>query len=251
MTEPPVTPFESPEDAPPPEPPPPDPAPLAPNEPPPRFRLAVAGLIALVSIVGAGVAWSASTASTDSSDLDQQAQQEFLLREQILTSARAAVGEELRRVGSFQEQVSSERILREQAKRFRISDPQVAGILDQQAQGAAALARTTGYFFFAAFPTVGADGSVTYNPDQAINNLLSRYTIYQQLQPEATAADADEADKKSKRIVGIGVILVAALFLLTLAEIAGRRSRFVLAAAGIAALAAGCVLWGLVEGSAL
>jgi hypothetical protein len=47
------------------------------------------------------------------------------------------------------------------------------------------------------------------------------------------------------------VILVLALFLLTLAEIAGRRTRYALAAGGVVALVAGCILFGLTEGSVL
>ena len=221
------------------------------DEPSARFRLVVALLIGVVSILGASVAYSASVSSSRSSNLDQQAQQEFLLREQILTSARAAIGEELRRVSTFQEQILSERVLREQAKRFKVSQPDVAQILEQQAQGAKALARTTGYFFFATFPTVAKDGTVSYDREQAVNNLLSRYVIYQQLHPKQTAADADEADSQTRKKIGVGIVFVLALVFLTIAELIGRRFRYPSAALGVAALAAGIVLWGLVEGSVL
>lgn len=222
-----------------------------PDEPSSTFRLAVALLIVLVSVLGAGVAWSAARSSSRSSDLDQQAQQEFLLREQILTSARAAVGEELRWVGTFQEEILSQRILREQAARYRSSDPSVAAILSAQAQGEAALARTTGYFFFATFPSISADGSIGYDQQQAVDNLLSQYVVYQQLHPVQTAAAADRADSKSGHLIGVGVILVSALFFLTLAEIGVRRARYPFAGLGVAALIAACVLWGLVASSGL
>jgi hypothetical protein len=214
----------------------------------PRFRLAVGALIVLVSILGAGVAWSASTSSTRSSDLNQLAQQEFLLRNQILTSAQAAVGEDLRRVGAFQAQVSAERILRQQAERFRESNPDVAAILDEQAQGQAALARTTGSLFFAAAPQVSTDGTVSYDRRQAIDNLLAQYVVYQQLHPGATQAAANDEDAKYRRTVAVGIVLGLALFFLTLAEILGvRRLRYAFATAGALALLAGCVLWPLVE----
>ena len=229
----------------------PDAAPAEADEPSARFRLVVAVLIGAVSILGACVAYSASVSSSRSSNLDQQAQQEFLLHEQILTSARAAVGEELRRVSSFQEQILSERVLREQAKRFRVSQPAVAAILEQQAQGAAALSRTTAYFFFATFPTVEKDGTVRYDRRQAIDNLLSRYVIYQQLHPKETAAAADAADSEARRLVGVGVVFVIALLFLTLAQIAPRRLTYPAAAVGVVALLAGSVLWGLVESSVL
>ena len=184
------------------------------TEPSPTFRLVVAVLIAAVSLLGAGVAWSASVSSNHSSDLNQQAQQEFLLRHQILTSAQAAVGEELRKVGAFQEQITAERILRQQADRFRQTQPDVAAILDEQAQGQAALARTTAASFFAAFPTVGPDGTVSYDRRQAVNNLLAQYVL-------------------------------------TIAELGARRVGYPAAIAGVLALVAGCVLWPLIGTGAL
>jgi hypothetical protein len=221
------------------------------DEPSQRFRLVVALLIALVSVLGAGVAYSASISSTRSSDLNQQALQEFLLRQQILTSGRAAVGEELRRVGPFQAEVLGQRILHEQAARFRASNPDVAALLDEQAQGEGALARTTAYFFFAAFPSIAPDGTVSYDRAQALNNLLGQYVIYQQLHPQATQARADDADSKTRHLIGVGVVLVLALFFLTLAEIAPRRFDLSFAGLGVVALVAALVLWGLVENSTL
>jgi len=217
-----------------------------------RFRLAIGGLIVLVSILGAGVAWSASISSTDSSDLNQRAQQEYLLRQQILTSAEAAVGEDLRRVGAYQEQVSAEEILREQAERFRRSNPDVAAILDEQAQGQAALRRTTAYFFFAAAPRVSADGTVSYDRRQAVDNLLAQYVVYQQLHPAATRAAANDANAKYRRTVAVGIVFALALFFLTLAEVlATSRLRYHFAAAGVVALVAGSTLWPLVEARVL
>jgi hypothetical protein len=151
-------------------------------------------------------------------------------------------------VGTFQEQISAERILRQQANRFRKTQPDVAAILDEQAQGQAALARTTGYYFFAAFPQVGPDGSVTYDRKQAIQNLLSQYVVYQQLHPNETQARANREDSKYRRTVAVGIVFVLALFCLTIAEIGARpRLRYPFAAAGTLALVAGAVLWPLVE----
>jgi hypothetical protein len=221
---------------------------LAVDEAPSRFRLAVAALIVLVSVLGAVVAWSASTSSTKSSDLDQQAQQEFLLRQQILTSAQAIVGEELRRVGSYQAAISAERILREQADRVRGSSPDVAALLDEQAQGQAALVRTTAHLFFAAAPQVSPDGTVTYDRRRAVDNLLTQYVVYQQLHPAATQEAANDEDAKYRGAVAVGILFALALFFLTIAEVlSARRLRYHFAAAGALALVAGCVLWPLLE----
>jgi hypothetical protein len=80
-----------------------------------------------------------------------------------------------------------------------------------------------------------------------MNNLLSRYTIYQQLRPQETAAAADEADAKARNTIGVGVIFVAALFFLTVAQVARSRIRYPFAGLGTVALVAGGVLWFVVE----
>ena len=221
------------------------------DEPGRQFRLVVAVLIAMVSVMGATVAWSASTTSNKASDLNQSAQQDYLLQQQILTSARASIGEDLRRVADFQEEVSGERILRAQADTFRRTDPAVAAILDQQAQGQAALARTTGAAFIAATPTISADGTIGYNQTEALDNALSGYVVYQQLHPAEEQASADKADRKYKQLVAVGVLLVVALFFLTVAEFGRRRVRHLVVVLGAVALIAGCVLWPLAQTGSL
>jgi hypothetical protein len=215
------------------------------------FRLVVAVLIVIASCLGAGVAWGASLASTHSSDLDQAARQQFLLQHQILTSARATVGEELRRVVTYQEEIASQRILEQQAARYRLSSPSVAGILAQQAQGQAALARTTSALFFATTPTVSANGTVIYDRKQALANVLAQSVDYQQLHPALTQAAADHADRKYRDLVAVGVLIVASLFFLTIAEIGVRRVRLTFAVLGSIMLLAGAVLWPLAETSLL
>ncbi len=211
-----------------------------------RFQLLVALLIVVASLSGAGVAWSASVASTRASDLDQIAQQEFLERERILTSGRSDVAEELRRVGTFQQELQAQQFFSEQATALADRYPVLAAQLAAEAQGQAALARNTGALFFATFPQVAPDGTVTYDRDQALNNLLSQYVVYQQLHPEDIQADAADAHTKAGRTVGVGIVLVAALFFLTLAQLARRRSRHAFFVAGTAVLIAGLVLWAVV-----
>src|SRR5262249_31111072 len=177
----------------------PDPGPAddppAPSEPPatpaepriptsgpsPRYRLIVALLIVVASLAGAGVAWSASVSSTKASDLDQLAQQQFLEVQQILTSGRADVAEELRRVATYQQEIQAERFFDQQSTALAARYPSLAAQLASEAQGQASLARNTGALFFATAPQVSADGTVTYDQQQALDNLLSQYVIYQQL----------------------------------------------------------------------
>ena len=208
-----------------------------------RYVLTVALLIVVASLAGAGVAWSASVSSTRASDLDQLAQQQFLEQQQILTSGAADVAEELRRVGTFQQQIASQKYFAEQAQALAAKYPQLASQFASEAQGQSALARNTASLFFATFPQVSPDGTVTYDRQQALNNLLGRYVIYQQLHPEQIQAEAADEHTKAGRIVGVGIILVAALFFLTLAQVARSRSRHAFLVAGTAILVVGLVLW--------
>jgi hypothetical protein len=237
-----VPPHDAPPAVPPHEAPPAD----APPTRPARFGLVVALLIVVASLAGAGVAWSASVASTRASDLDQLAQQQFLEVQQILTSGRADVGEELRRVGTFQQEIQAERFFEQQSAALAERFPGLSAQLASEAQGQAALARNTGALFFAAFPQVAADGTVTYDREQALNNLLSQYVVYQQLHPEEIQADAATAHTKATRIVGVGFVLAAALFFLTLAQVARTGSRGAFLVVGALVLASGLALWGLV-----
>ena len=231
------------------EPPLPPPPPLetqpraSASEPSKRYRLVVALLIVIASLAGAGVAWSASVESTRASDLDQLAQQQFLEVQQILTSGRADVAEELRKVGTFQQQISSQRFFAEKAQELANKYPALAAQLASEAQGQASLARNTAALFFAAFPQISQDGAVTYDQEQALNNLLGRYVIYQQLHPAEIQQEAAAAHLKTSRIVGVGIILVAALLFLTLAQVARSRSRHAFLVVGTAVLVAGLVLW--------
>lgn len=211
--------------------------------PTPRYRMMVAALIVVASLAGAGVAWSASVSSTKASDLDQLAQQQFLEQQQILTSGGADVTEELRRVTTFQQEIVAQKYFTEQAQALAQKYPALAAQLASEAQGQAALARNTGALFFAAFPQVASDGTVTYDRQQALNNLLGRYVIYQQLHPDVIQAQAADEHTKSGQIVGVGIVLVAALFFLTLAQVARTRSRHAFLVAGTAVLGVGLVLW--------
>jgi hypothetical protein len=208
-----------------------------------RYKMVVALLIVVASLAGAGVAWSASVSSTRASDLDQLAQQQFLEQQQILTSGRADIAEELRRVGTFQQELQAEQFFDQQSKALVQKYPALAAQLASEAQGQASLARNTGALFFANTPQISPDGTVTYDQRQALDNLISQYVIYQQLHPEQIQAEAASEHTKSGHIVGVGIILVAALFFLTLAQVARSRSRHAFLVAGTVVLIVGLVLW--------
>lgn len=214
---------------------------------PDHFGFRVALLIVAASLAGAGVAFSVSNASSTAADLDQRARQQALQKQQLLTGRQSQVGEELRLTGAYQELVLTRKLLQEQADRVRAANPVLANVLDQEAQGLDALARSTGAGFRAASPEVEADGTVRYDRARALANLLSQDLNYQELHPEQTAREADEAHDRAIRLVGVGIVFALALFFLTLAQLARPGRRLPLAGAGALAIGAGAVLWALVE----
>jgi hypothetical protein len=213
------------------------------GSPPDRFRTVVALLIVIVSLAGAGVAFSASIASNRAGDLDQAALQEYALKNQILGIRRQQVAEDARLASVYQDHEMAARLLQQQADRVRARHPTIAGALDEQAQAEAAQARTTGSHFVANFPQVLPDGRVVYDQQQALQNLLAQDIDYQGLDPAATAREAADAHAKAVRVVAVGIVFVAALFFLTLAQIGRAGSRMALAVVGTLALVAGAAMW--------
>ena len=216
-----------------------------------RFGFAIALLIVVTSLAGAVVAFSVSNNSSVAGDLDHRAQQQFLQKQQLLTGRQSQVGEELRLTGVYQELVLTRRLLAEQADRVRARNPTLANALDQEAQGLDALARSTGAGFRAASPEVATDGTVRYRTREALANLLAQDLNYQELHPENTMREADAAHDKAVRLVGVGVVFALALFFLTLAQLTRPGRRVAFAVAGTTSIAAGAVVWGLIEAGPL
>src|SRR5262249_6433290 len=144
----------------------------------------------------------------------------------------------LRRVGTYQQELQAEQFFDQQAQALSRKYPSLAAQLAAEAQGQASLARNTGGLFFANSPQVSPDGTVSYDRQRALNNLISQYVIYQALHPEQIQAEAAKEHTRSGRIVGVGIVLVIALFFLTLAQVAKSRSRHAFLVAGTAVLIA-------------
>ncbi|MFN2469385.1 MAG: hypothetical protein ABR521_14800 [Gaiellaceae bacterium] len=232
---------------------PPDAAPPPPEGPaagapdPDRFGFRVALMIVAASLAGAGVAFSVSNNSSTAADLEQRAQQQSLQKQQLLTGRQSQVGEELRLAGAYQELSVKHRLLRQQANRVRARDPLLANVLEQEAQGLEALARATGAAFRAGSPQIGRDGTVRYDQEAALANLLAQDLNYQELHPEQTEREAADFREKALRLVGVGIVFAFSLFFLTLAQLSRPSRRLLFAGAGGLAILAGATLWALVE----
>src|SRR2546425_10220745 len=97
--------------------------------------------IAMVSSMGAFVAYRASLADQDSFRLYQTGLQEFARQEQIRTNYEAQIDQDLRNLGPYQEHRKAADLLIEQADRVRVQQPALADVLLEQAQVELAIAR--------------------------------------------------------------------------------------------------------------
>ncbi|HYL70181.1 MAG TPA: hypothetical protein VEY89_02630, partial [Candidatus Dormibacteraeota bacterium] len=123
-------------DAPPPpppgnEPPPPPGSPPAEETPVPedRFRTRVAIAIAVVSILGAVVAFTGTLTGQGASELDQSGIEDTSTQQQVITNLSGTVEEDLRNLAPYQEDLKAADILQSQAATLDTSDPSAAAQL--------------------------------------------------------------------------------------------------------------------------
>ena len=215
-----------------------------------RFRTGVAVAIAVISILGAIVAFRGTLAEQDARRLDQQGIQEQSQREQIITNLQAQVDEDIRNAGIYQEHLKASQILSDQAG--KATDPSLASSLRADAQAELVLAHTSERFFGGAIPNdSGKSGdAVTYDRDKTLARLEANNDQLRELRPDQTIASADEKHIQSNNLVGLVTLFIAALLFLTLAQFTRRGMREIFAAAGGVVAIAGVLLWIVVERTA-
>ena len=210
-----------------------------------RFRTAIAFFIAVVSIMGAVVAWRASINSNDASTLDQTELQELAQKQQKETYYSDRIDEDLRLLDRYRSYVQQSELLTADADSVRAQDPALADSLSAQAQSARSEAQTLRSFFFAR-PATGPSSAIAYDPAYVLDYRLTHDDDYQKLKPEATRAAAESKHQKAIDLVGLVALFVAALFFLTLAQVLRSQTR-IFATAGGAVTLLGLILWGVTE----
>ena len=214
------------------------------GEPEDRFRTWVAIAIAIVSILGAVVAFSATLTEQDARRLDQQGIQDASRQQQIITDLQATVDADLRYLAPYQEHIKAAQILDDQANTLQATDPDSASLLHAQAESERVLARNWQAFFQGAFPVTGdANKPVQYDAAAALKRLEINNSDLQELRPEAILAQADAKHTKSVNLVGLVTLFVAGLLFLTLAQFTRPSIRRIFAAAGGLVAVGAAILW--------
>lgn len=217
------------------------------GEPEDRFRTWVAIAIAVVSILGAVVAFSATLTEQDALKLDTQGVEDTSRQQQIVTDLQATVNQDRRYLVPYQEHIKAAQVLDQQATTLEATDPASASLLHAQAESERVLARSWQSFFQAAFPSVGdATAPLTYDAGAALQRLENNNADLQQLRPEALLDQADSTHSESVNLVGLVTLFVAALLFLTLAQFTRPGVRRIFAGAGGLVAMAATILWILV-----
>ena len=190
-------------------------------------------------MLGAIVAWRASIVSSDASDLNQLATQELAEQQQILARHQNAVNQDIRLLASFQEHVWLENRYRDDAKKVKKSNPDLAKGLQVRANGEAGLRREVEQFFLGAYPAVDENkATVSYSRATALRELADQDARLAELRPVALSAEAASRHRQALQSVGVGAIFVVALFFLTLAQLTElpRGTTFGLIGGGVASV---------------
>lgn len=191
--------------------------------------MVLALLIGFASVFSAVIAWRASTASIDASRYESLAVQQQARREQIERELEGIVHQDLRFATEFQERSLAAQQLQAQADALRETDPDAADILDVEAQSQLALARAMRPFFLglSGITLDETTNTVYYPVDFVLGHLRQGNVEWRELElaaPRSTAL-AQRADDKSLGLIGVGALIVAALFFLTVAQVTSKRER--------------------------
>ncbi|MDQ7828016.1 MAG: hypothetical protein QN122_05400 [Armatimonadota bacterium] len=211
-----------------------------------EFRTRIALAIAAVSVLGAVAAWHAAVTASAATDLDQQAVQERLRYELRLLEQEGIVNQDLRFAVRYQEHLKAWRLLRRAAAEARATPP-LARALDTQAHAELALARALRPYFRGAQVSFGdGDGTFSYDRAYVLRQNLAHDSVLAELRPDALRVQAERAHLRAWWLVGVVTLFVAALVLLTLAELGGARVRGLFARTGTGLAGVALVLWGVV-----
>ena len=225
--------------------PPPEPEEVARD--PWHARLVI--LVAFLSVLGALLAWWASTTFANAESASQQVIEQTAKWQSDSTQAQSKVDFDSRLSLLFQnDNYAATQLLHEASGNGPLSE-----LLQADAQVDAAGARALyADGFLVDYPTIASDGSVTYNSSQALASVVPNDSILRTLGPTSWAAlDAQAAKDRSigQKIVLAGALLIGTVFFLTVANLGWkhRRIHMLVPAVVTSAIAFGIVLLGVVQ----
>lgn len=205
------------------------------------FRLRVALVMAAVSLASAYVTYVASERDATAASLNALASEQWAEEQQVEQQVDAIVAQDQRLTARLDAELHTFRDTTEKADALRATDPDRAAQLDLDAQASAALFAQLEPFLRSVQPDLTGDVA-TFDTDAAREK--ARFFDWRlfRASSELTRDDARHATDMAASTVLIVVVLVAALFLLTLAHVAGGRRGVIFAVLGVASAIIG-IAW--------
>jgi hypothetical protein len=213
-----------------------------------RFRTFVAVGIALLSIVGAAIAYRGSVTTDAATRIEQDGLHEAVQQQRILTEYNLELDEDLRGLPPYQEAREAARILGVQADALAAEFPELGALLRAQAAGEEQLATARFNDFLVQLPNGPTDGApATYDKEGALQRLKTEDDELSKLHPQAMVAQASHERAVSVDLMLLVTLSVAAVVFLTLAQFVRRTLRRLFAGSGAVVGVLAVLLWILVE----
>lgn len=198
--------------------------------------------IAAVSVLSALVTWRASEWSNRADRAESLATQDLAFRHQIRAEIRAAVDEDIRIFGTYEEHYNHAVRLEEDEWRMRERDPLLARRIVREAQRERASANGVLRYLGDSPGYERGSGLVTFDAKAAVSRLEASSPDLANVRQSPNTALAETAQNKFTNLVGVALVFAASLFFLTLAQLTSRTASRAFAIAGtVVALLA----WGI------
>ena len=194
------------------------------------YRSALAVAMALVSITAAGLALRTALIASEAAHLDSAALQESVERQRREQFLALVVDQDSRLFATYAQVYASQAA--SLAALESTTDPAERDALQLQIKADADLLNATFPLFQAVRPDV-IDGELTFQPADVLAQILATDARLQELRSERSLARADQLHRAALTLVADVVVLVAALLLLTVAQVTRRMLATVSAAIGL------------------
>jgi hypothetical protein len=176
------------------------------------FRSRVALAIVLVSILSAAAGWRASVFEERASDSGAVYYQDLLLQQRLERSHEGRVAQDITQYGELEQAWFLSHAMS--------SDPQ------SSEQQKVAAEQTLGDFQTGEVPATYTDGTSSYDPARAYAREVASDNDLKALHPTEVLQKSDSFRNQAVNMTGVAALFVAALVLLTLAQVTlGRRVR--------------------------
>jgi hypothetical protein len=209
-----------------------------------RLRRYTALGIVAVSILTAAMAWRASAADETAGAKEQLATENVFQQQELMASDESSVIHDIGLFDRYEEHLNLARALQRDAAHASGSAARALAVQVQEARG---LARDEQPLFEGPLPTTRPDGSVTFDAAYARSQARLRdFELADLKSPSQLRAQAGVEHERGVRLTGLAVLFVAALVLLTFAELGSPVAARLFAVSGAAVAFTAVVLFVLV-----